>query len=42
MASGQLLFDETGQPFIVLREQDRQKRLTGTEALKVCDFFNFF
>jgi len=34
MASGQLLFDETGQPFIVLREQDRQKRLTGTEALK--------
>lgn len=34
MASGQLLFDETGQPFIVLREQDKQKRLTGTEALK--------
>lgn len=36
MASGgQLLFDETGQPFIVIKEQERQKRITGIEALKV-------
>jgi hypothetical protein len=34
-AAGQLLFDESGQPFIVIREQERQKRLTGIEALKV-------
>ncbi|CAK5025887.1 unnamed protein product [Meloidogyne enterolobii] len=33
-AAGQLLFDESGQPFILLREQERQKRLTGVEALK--------
>ncbi|KAI6224424.1 CCT-epsilon [Aphelenchoides fujianensis] len=31
---GQVLFDEFGQPFLVLREQQKQKRLTGTEALK--------
>lgn len=30
----QLIFDEYGQPFIVMREQDKQKRLTGTEAIK--------
>lgn len=29
-----MLFDESGQPFIVIREQERQKRLTGIEALK--------
>jgi len=34
-AAGQLLFDESGQPFILIREQERQKRLTGVEALKV-------
>lgn len=39
-AAGQLLFDESGQPFILIREQERQKRLTGVEALKV--FLNFF
>lgn len=33
-AAGQLLFDESGQPFIVIREQEKQKRLTGIEALK--------
>jgi len=32
--SGQLLFDESGQPFIVLREQEKTKRLTGIEAIK--------
>lgn len=31
----QLIFDEYGQPFIVMREQDKQKRLTGVEAIKV-------
>ena len=34
-ATGHLVFDEFGQPFIVTREQDRQKRLTGLDALKV-------
>lgn len=33
-AAGQLLFDDSGQPFIVIREQEKQKRLTGIEALK--------
>jgi len=33
-SAGQLLFDESGQPFIVIREQERQKRLIGIEALK--------
>uniref|UniRef100_A0AAF5DFJ2 T-complex protein 1 subunit epsilon n=2 Tax=Strongyloides stercoralis TaxID=6248 RepID=A0AAF5DFJ2_STRER len=30
----QLIFDETGQPFILMREQEKQKRLRGIEALK--------
>ncbi|KAI1721089.1 TCP-1/cpn60 chaperonin family domain-containing protein [Ditylenchus destructor] len=30
----QLMFDESGQPFIIIREQDAQKRITGVEALK--------
>lgn len=30
-----LAFDENGQPFIILREQGRQKRLKGLEAHKV-------
>jgi len=30
----QLSFDEYGRPFIVLRDQDKQERLTGIEALK--------
>ncbi|KAK6745181.1 hypothetical protein RB195_011727 [Necator americanus] len=33
-ATAQLLFDEFGQPFIVMRDQEKQKRLTGIEALK--------
>ena len=39
--AGQLVFDESGQPFIVIREQEKQKRLTGTEALKVLMFIVF-
>ncbi len=32
---GSLAFDEYGRPFIILRDQDRQKRLTGKDAIKV-------
>ncbi|XP_026742117.1 T-complex protein 1 subunit epsilon [Trichoplusia ni] len=31
---GTVAFDEYGRPFIILRDQDRQKRLTGIDALK--------
>ncbi|KAK0418004.1 hypothetical protein QR680_013320 [Steinernema hermaphroditum] len=33
-SAGHIMFDESGQPFIVLRDQDKQKRLTGIEAVK--------
>ncbi|CAI4227886.1 unnamed protein product [Auanema sp. JU1783] len=33
-ATAQLMFDEYGQPFILMRDQENQKRLTGVEALK--------
>ncbi|XP_055343004.1 T-complex protein 1 subunit epsilon-like [Paramacrobiotus metropolitanus] len=33
-ALGQLVFDEFGNPFIILKNQDRKRRLFGTEALK--------
>lgn len=32
---GSIAFDEYGRPFIILRDQDSQKRLTGIDALKV-------
>lgn len=32
---GSVAFDEYGRPFIILRDQDQQKRLTGNDALKV-------
>lgn len=32
---GSFAFDEYGRPFIILREQDKQKRITGTDAIKV-------
>lgn len=32
---GSIAFDEYGRPFIILRDQDKQQRLTGTEAIKV-------
>lgn len=32
---GSIAFDEYGRPFIILRDQDKQKRLTGLDALKV-------
>ena len=31
---GSLAFDEYGRPFLILRDQDRQKRLTGKDAIK--------
>ncbi|XP_046656323.1 T-complex protein 1 subunit epsilon-like [Daphnia pulicaria] len=35
MASmGALAFDEFGRPFIIIKDQDRQKRLTGNAAIK--------
>lgn len=36
---GTVAFDEYGRPFIILRDQERQKRLTGTDALKVSYFY---
>ena len=42
MASvGHLAFDEFGRPFFILKDQERQKRLTGTEAIKV-NFIHHF
>lgn len=35
MFPGTVAFDEYGRPFIILRDQDSQKRLTGIAALKV-------
>lgn len=32
---GSIAFDEYGRPFIILRDQDQQKRLTGNDAIKV-------
>jgi T-complex protein 1 subunit epsilon len=31
---GNLAFDEYGRPFLILRDQDRQNRLTGKDAIK--------
>lgn len=31
---GSVAFDEYGRPFIIIRDQDQQKRLTGNDALK--------
>lgn len=32
---GTIAFDEYGKPFIILRDQGAQKRLTGADAIKV-------
>lgn len=32
---GSIAFDEYGRPFIIIRDQEKQKRLTGVDALKV-------
>jgi predicted restriction endonuclease len=41
-----LAFDESGRPFIILREQSKKKRVKGLEAHKVSNiqrdgFYNF-
>ena len=35
MIPGSLAFDEFGRPFLIIKDQDKQKRLTGIEAIKV-------
>jgi len=37
-----LAFDETGRPYIILREQGKKKRVKGLEAHKVGIIFNIF
>ena len=32
---GTLAFDEFGRPFFFLKDQDKQRRLVGNEAIKV-------
>lgn len=32
---GTMAFDEYGRPFIILKDQEKQKRLTGIDAIKV-------
>lgn len=32
---GSIAFDDYGRPFIILKNQDQQKQLTGIEAVKV-------
>ncbi|XP_013176882.1 PREDICTED: T-complex protein 1 subunit epsilon [Papilio xuthus] len=34
MFPGTIAFDEFGRPFIILKDQENQKRLTGTDAIK--------
>lgn len=36
---GHIAFDEFGKPFIILRDQQQQKRLTGNDAIKVSVWF---
>ena len=37
-----LAFDENGRPFIILREQEKKKRVKGLEAHKVKPHCNYF
>jgi hypothetical protein len=39
---GTLAFDEYGRPFIIIRDQQNQKRLTGIDALKVSFAFSSY
>jgi T-complex protein 1 subunit epsilon len=34
-AMGSLAFDEYGRPFLILKDQHTQQRLTGKDAVKV-------
>ena len=40
-AVGSLAFDEYGRPFLILRDQDHQKRITGKDAIKVGPIYHF-
>lgn len=35
---GSIAFDEYGRPFIIIRNQDTERRLTGSDAIKVRSF----
>ena len=37
-----LAFDESGRPYIILREQAKKKRVKGLEAHKVGNIINLF
>ena len=37
-----LAFDESGRPYIILREQAKKKRVKGLEAHKVRNIINIF
>ena len=39
---GSIAFDEFGRPFIILRDQEKQNRLTGNDAIKVYKFIYFY
>ena len=34
MSAGSLAFDEFGRPFLILKDEDKQDRLTGSDAIK--------
>merc|ERR1711963_1145091 len=34
MSAGSLAFDEFGRPFLILKDEDKQDRLTGNDAIK--------
>lgn len=35
---GSLAFDEYGRPFIIIKNQETERRLTGVDAIKVSKF----
>jgi hypothetical protein len=38
MSQGQMVMDEYGRPFLIIREQGRKMRKSGLEAIKVRSF----
>ena len=40
-AVGSLAFDEYGRPFLILRDQNNQNRITGKDAIKVITWYSF-
>ena len=39
-AVGSLAFDEYGRPFLILRDQNNQNRITGKDAIKVIAWYS--